>query len=78
MRRGRKGACELFSRVQATICWGKKTVPSGRNKLHEFRRFSDFLGSKNAQTNFEGIPKSVQNLKKMTEFFNKSAKIVQN
>jgi len=57
---------------------GEKMVPNGRNELHEFRRFSDFLGSKNAQTNFEGIPKSVQNLKKMTEFFKKSAKIVQN
>jgi len=39
MRRGRKGACELFSRVQATICWGKKRCPAVETN---FMNFGDF------------------------------------
>jgi hypothetical protein len=55
-------------------------VPHGRNEFHEFRWFLDLLGAKYAQTNFEKIIKSVQNLNEKDEIFErnqqKSSKII--
>jgi hypothetical protein len=55
--KGKEGSMRALQQASGYPLLGKKTMPNSRNELHEFRRFSDFLGSKNAQTNFEGIPK---------------------